>query len=304
MQKALPHLLLLLVSTVIAAPTSPGDSALRKVSDGLARIAEDLKPDVTLAADNGTVALPYKTRKFMVHAASKSGEFAEQAREIVGPDYDGLIVRVRLHEGRYSGAAKLPSGGGHHPYWKSFVNAYPVARGKQCLHVNILYGSSTDEKLITRVQQLLESVVDDDPDVNADDPAEKPTASDVTEIVLIDDNVQFRPPKDISFDLLIRNVSDGEVNAAGAVWGLTVVWDGKTYPQQPDADRYWNGPTHILPRSALRTSFALSEHRQRLMKSRETNHETIIVYCRVDNVRCRFGSVVAITRGTDARRRA
>jgi len=108
----------------------------------------------------------------MVHAARKTGEFAEKARSVIGPDYNGLIVRVRLHEGRYAGAAKLPSNGAR-PYWRTFANAYTIARGKQHLHLYIEYGLRTDPKLVARVRKVLTSVVDNAPATNEINDAKK-----------------------------------------------------------------------------------------------------------------------------------
>jgi len=250
---------LLLVSTAIATPATPGDSALKEVSAGLSRIAEDLKPEATVVGSNGTVVLSYKTRKFMVHGTYRDGRRVEKAHEALGPQVDGLIVRVKLQDGRYDGAAVVPQGL-RKPYWTTYINAYPVAQGKQYLWVNISFGSRTDRDTITRVKQLLASVVDDDPTLKTGDSSAKRTDPPAMEIVLVDDKVQFRRTKDISFDLIIRNISDKKIDAEKAVWGLAVVWDGKTYWQDPDAPRIWNGPAHILPRSAFRTSFALSEH--------------------------------------------
>lgn len=81
-------LALLLACSVVSAPAIADDSSLWKVAEQLSKIAKELQPAATFAQDNGNVTLSYKTRPFMVHAASKTGEFAEKAREVVGPGYE------------------------------------------------------------------------------------------------------------------------------------------------------------------------------------------------------------------------
>jgi hypothetical protein len=75
-----------------------------------------------------------------------------------------LMVHVTVGDGRYAGAAEIPQDL-RGPYWTTFVNAYPIAKGKQHLHVSISYGSRTDQKVIKQIKEMLESMIDDDPTV-------------------------------------------------------------------------------------------------------------------------------------------
>jgi hypothetical protein len=43
-------------------------------------------------------------------------------------------------------------------------------------------------------------------------------------------------------------------------WGLSVVWDGKEYRRDPKHIGSWNGPWEIMPKTAWRTGFSLSEY--------------------------------------------
>lgn len=139
------------------------DSPLTQVADGLSKIAAQMTPVATVLQDGRAVTMSYKTRTFMVHNTDKLGRHSEKAHETVGPETDGLIVEITLQDGRYDGAAKIPQTL-RRPYWYTFVNAYPIAEGKQHLHVNISYDSKTDRETITKIQMMLDAMVDDAPD--------------------------------------------------------------------------------------------------------------------------------------------
>jgi hypothetical protein len=139
------------------------ESLLSQVADGLAKQTEEMSIVPLIAQDGRTVTLSYRTRKFMVHNTDKLGRHSEKAHETVAPKTDGLIARITIQDGRYSGAAKIPQTL-KRPYWSTYVNAYPVAKGKQHLHVNISYGSKTDRETIKKIQAMLDSMIDDAPD--------------------------------------------------------------------------------------------------------------------------------------------
>ena len=153
---------LLGVSTVWGDENSP----LSQVAQHLSQITRDMNPLPQLTKNARDITLSYNTRKFMVHTSDKQGRHSEKAHEAIGPGYDGLIVRVSVHDGRYNATAVIPQNL-RSAYWTTFINAYPVAGGKQYLHVNISFGSRTDRKIIEKVKDILDSVIDDDLDVNA-----------------------------------------------------------------------------------------------------------------------------------------
>ena len=145
------------------------DTSLSQVAERLSRIAEQMKP-VALVAENGrNVTLSYNTRTFMVHSSDKLGRRSDKAHEETGPRYDGLMVHITVGDGRYAGAARIPQNL-RRPYWITFVNAYPIAKGKQHLHVNISFGNRTDRETIGKIKNMLTSMIDDDPKVKAKEP--------------------------------------------------------------------------------------------------------------------------------------
>lgn len=172
-------ILILVLSTILARaggllepaalPAAAEDTPLDSVAAGLTRIGEGMKPVASVVQDGRAVTLSFNTRTFMVHSSDKLGHRSAKAHQSVGPRYDGLIVKVTQQEGRYFGAAVIPQNL-RRPYWTTYVNAYPIAQGRQHLHVNIEYGNRTDRKVIKQVKALLESIIDDDPKIEAKQP--------------------------------------------------------------------------------------------------------------------------------------
>ena len=146
-----------------------------KISRKLTKIAESLGPDASVKQKGGTVTLSYRTRTFMVHNTDRLGRRSEKTHKAVGPRYDGLIVKVTEKDGRYAGAAKTPHCS-QKPYWTTYLNAYPMNKGTQHLHVIISYGSRTDREVIRRLKKFLASV--SDPTPKAKDPAQNKTNTD------------------------------------------------------------------------------------------------------------------------------
>ncbi len=157
---------LLIAMLAVASPVLADDTPLSQVAELLSKVAEEMKPVASVEQNGRSVILSHRTRTYMVYSTDKLGRHSEKAHEEVGPMYDGMIVQVTVQDGRYAGAAEIPQDL-QEPYWKTFVNAYPISKGKQHLHVNISYGSRTDQAMIKRIKSILESMIDDAPTVKA-----------------------------------------------------------------------------------------------------------------------------------------
>jgi hypothetical protein len=157
--KHVPAICLLAVPLFFAAAAPAEEPPLLQVKTGLSKIAETLKPAAAVEHNGRVLTMSYKTRTFMVHSSDKRGRHSKEAHETVGPRYDGLLVRVTQQDGPYAGAACVPQDL-RKPYWATFVNAYPTAKGKQHLHAAISYGSRIDAALVREVKKLLDAVKD------------------------------------------------------------------------------------------------------------------------------------------------
>ena len=137
------------------------DSPLVAVANGLAKIAKEFEfeQEVGVDPDGRSVSVSNRTRKFMVHSGGKTGKPPKEVREVVGPDADGCRIKVYLQEGRYAGAAAIPQNL-RRPHWTTFINAYPVAGGRQHLFLSFSSGARTDPELLEKVNGLLSTLAD------------------------------------------------------------------------------------------------------------------------------------------------
>lgn len=80
------------------------------------------------------------------------------------------------------------------------------------------------------------------------------------EIVLEGEKVRFENAEPVSSQIVIRDLGVKKMIAPDLYWGLSVVWDGKEHKRDPKHVGHWNGPWEIIPRTAWRTGFSLSEY--------------------------------------------
>lgn len=103
-----------------------------------------------VVVENGTYIYRYHTQTFKIHAIDKTGHLSEVAHDEEGPNVDGLLLRVTLHDKPYQGAAEIPQDL-RLVYWTTFINSYPVTGGKY-LHMQLSYGGRTDRKLLEAIK--------------------------------------------------------------------------------------------------------------------------------------------------------
>ncbi len=80
------------------------------------------------------------------------------------------------------------------------------------------------------------------------------------EIVLKGENVVYENAESVSIQIIVRNLGMKTLIAPDLYWGLSVLWDGKEYKRDPKHMLLWDGHAEILPKTALRTRFSLSEY--------------------------------------------
>ena len=80
------------------------------------------------------------------------------------------------------------------------------------------------------------------------------------EIVLDTEKVVFNEDDGISIQIVIRDLGTQKMIAPHLYWGLSVVWDAKEHKRDPNQRTAWNGPWEIIPKTAWRTAFSLSEY--------------------------------------------
>jgi hypothetical protein len=80
------------------------------------------------------------------------------------------------------------------------------------------------------------------------------------EIVLEGEKVVFDKAESVSIQITVRDLGVKKMIAPDLYWGLSVVWDGREYKRDPKYIGNWNGPWEIIPKTAWRTGFSLSEY--------------------------------------------
>ncbi len=78
-------------------------------------------------------------------------------------------------------------------------------------------------------------------------------------MVLVGEHVVFDKAESVTSQVIVRNLGVKKLIAPELYWVLSVVWDGKEYKRDPNK-RAWNGPWEIIPKTAWRTGFSLSEY--------------------------------------------
>ncbi len=80
------------------------------------------------------------------------------------------------------------------------------------------------------------------------------------EIVLDGQRVVFDKAESVSIQITVRNLGMKKLIAPDLYWGLSVVWDGKEYKRNHKHSVLWDGHAEIMPKTAWRTTFSLSEY--------------------------------------------
>ena len=111
-----------------------------------------------VSQENYSLRVAHKTNKFMVHTIHKTGYISPKPIEVEGPNYDGLIVEARVRMGQHAGQAEIPQEL-KRTYWKTFINAYPIDKGKSYLYLSLSYGSRTDKKMVEKIKKCFGPIV-------------------------------------------------------------------------------------------------------------------------------------------------
>lgn len=143
---------------------APGASSSASPLDLCRAIADALRPAIAglaPAPQLGTnapasLSVSYLARTFKTHAPSMTGEFAEEAREEVGPAAKGFILAAEIQKKGEVNQAVVPQTL-RRPYWDSYVQVTPVSGSDLQIYWSLSYGLSADADLLARIRQAVES---------------------------------------------------------------------------------------------------------------------------------------------------
>jgi hypothetical protein len=98
----------------------------------------------------------YQTRKFMVYPSGKAGRLGRELVELEGPDDEGILLRVHVQAKGEINQAVVPQTITS-PYWKTYLNVYPVGDPEKQIYLALSYRGWTDKKLIQKIQKIAEA---------------------------------------------------------------------------------------------------------------------------------------------------
>lgn len=132
---------------------------LRAIEARLDRLVHESYPGALVRIEDGAVVARYHTRRFLVYAASKTGKFVDKPHEEVGPDYDGFMLTIRLHQG--PAVAQAVSGQEYRePYWTTHLETWEAQKDQRYLSLNFCYGSRVPSSLLGRIQAIVRDTIE------------------------------------------------------------------------------------------------------------------------------------------------
>jgi len=138
-----------LVLVLAAAQEAPRPAL---VDDLLDLVHEQARGDETCTRQGSQVTIAFHERTWQVHAREKDGRYLETVRPEVGPDHDGVLIRISIRDKPYGGQLGLPQ----HvpgPYFGTFCSE--VAEAGRYLYVRAAFGGAFPADLRQRILERL-----------------------------------------------------------------------------------------------------------------------------------------------------
>jgi len=129
---------------------------LQKVEKCLQGVLEQLGDEVLIEYGDSSESLTikYRTRKFIVHSASKIGKFSEDAHETIGPDFDGFMLNIYLQDAGIVNQAETPQTI-RQPYWRTDLDVTQIAGTSKQIYWGLSYWSRADEKILSSIRKTI-----------------------------------------------------------------------------------------------------------------------------------------------------
>ena len=130
------------------------DDRLVQIRQQLRHVLREIDNEVTYRFDDAgsPLVIEYRTRAFLIHARTKSGEISREAHETRGPSHDGLLMRVHLQDAGLVNQAMVPQTI-REPYWMTSLDVIPLDQEKQ-VYVAISFGSRVDETIAAKLAEF------------------------------------------------------------------------------------------------------------------------------------------------------
>ena len=141
------------------AQAQPPKTPLWEVEERIRPVLAGLNPPPTVEYSEQSQSLMcrYRPQKFLVHGRSKAGGWSTNVFEEIGPSVTGFVLWVNLQRLGEVNQAVTPQTI-QEPYWRTFLDVTPIAGTTNQIYWALSSAGRTDEKLLARVRQALDSV--------------------------------------------------------------------------------------------------------------------------------------------------
>jgi hypothetical protein len=135
------------------------DALLHELEQTIRTALPELEQDLEFEypTSSRSLVVNYRTRTFMVHGQSRSGEFDEQAHETIGPGHTGFQLKLHVQDAGAVNAAVVPATI-RGPYWATDLDVHLLEGTDKQVYAGLSYGSRVDEALLNRVRDALHSL--------------------------------------------------------------------------------------------------------------------------------------------------
>ncbi len=135
------------------------DPVFRKAEESLraALVDIDPRPSFEYPKHAKSLFVKYRTRKFMIHNGSMTGEYSEKAHEEEGPSYRGFMLKVHLQKAVAVNQAVVPQTL-RRPYWRTDLNITTVDGTDQQFYWGLSYGNRVDQSHLKRIRSAINAL--------------------------------------------------------------------------------------------------------------------------------------------------
>ncbi len=148
----IPRFFLCLV--FLASPALAEDTSIADIARSLTPIIRKYFPAATIEVSSTEYVAKHGTMAFTVHGRGMTGEVSPTTHVTEGPNYEGFMLRIGLHDGPYRGQADIPQRL-NEPYWTTFLDAAPVPDRNQHLMTGLSVGNRLNEEFKKAVLKAL-----------------------------------------------------------------------------------------------------------------------------------------------------
>ena len=130
--------------------------------DATTRLESPWKDDKEIPPD---LCVDYHTRQYLVYGRSMTGRVSMEPHSETGPDYDGIILKIKLKTAAALAAipsnalpqTALPLSSMGAEYWTRYLNYYDLPAHAGTMRMDLLYGAGTDIKLLAQIDSAIKS---------------------------------------------------------------------------------------------------------------------------------------------------